>query len=81
MYGPPGCGKTLIARAIANETGAHFILINGPELMGSQQGETEANIRSKFEEAKENAPSIIFIGTFQSFMGWALRDAEQKQAN
>ena len=62
MYGPPGCGKTLIAKAIANETGAYFVKINGPEVMKSKQGETEAEIRAKFEEAKENAPAILFIG-------------------
>jgi len=61
LYGPPGCGKTLIARAVANETGAFFFLINGPEIMSKLAGESEANLRKAFEQAEENAPSIIFI--------------------
>jgi transitional endoplasmic reticulum ATPase len=61
MYGPPGCGKTLIARAIANETGAFFFVINGPEIMSKLAGESESNLRKAFEEAEKNAPAIIFI--------------------
>jgi len=61
LHGPPGCGKTLLAKAVANETNSNFILINGPELMSKYYGQSEANIRKKFEEAEKNAPSIIFI--------------------
>eukprot|EP01125_Pyxidicula_operculata_P005660 TRINITY_DN1984_c0_g1_i1.p1 TRINITY_DN1984_c0_g1~~TRINITY_DN1984_c0_g1_i1.p1 ORF type:complete len:808 (-),score=274.38 TRINITY_DN1984_c0_g1_i1:119-2542(-) len=61
LYGPPGCGKTLIARAVANETGAFFFLINGPEIMSKLAGESESNLRKAFEEAEKNAPAIIFI--------------------
>merc|ERR1712084_31449 len=61
MYGPPGSGKTLIARAVANETGAFFFLINGPEIMSKMAGESESNLRNAFEEAEKNAPAIIFI--------------------
>ncbi|MBT3304080.1 CDC48 family AAA ATPase [Candidatus Woesearchaeota archaeon] len=61
MHGPPGTGKTLLAKAVANETNAHFILINGPEIMSKFYGESEANLRKKFEDAEKNAPSIIFI--------------------
>jgi len=61
LYGPPGCGKTLIARAVANETGAFFFLINGPEIMSKMAGESEGNLRRAFEEAEKNAPAIIFI--------------------
>lgn len=61
MHGPPGCGKSLIGRAVANETGAFFLLINGPEIMSGMAGESEANLRKFFEEAEKNAPSIIFI--------------------
>ncbi len=61
LYGPPGTGKTLIAKAIANETGAHFITINGPEIMSKFYGESEARLREVFQEAEQNAPSIIFI--------------------
>jgi len=66
MYGPPGCGKTLIARAVANETGAFFFLINGPEIMSKLAGESESNLRKAFEEAEKNAPSIIFIDEIDS---------------
>jgi transitional endoplasmic reticulum ATPase len=61
LHGPPGTGKTLLAKAVANETNSNFILINGPEIMGKFYGESESNIRKKFEEAEKNAPSIIFI--------------------
>ncbi|MEM4417868.1 MAG: CDC48 family AAA ATPase, partial [Nitrososphaerota archaeon] len=61
LYGPPGSGKTLIAKAVANETGAHFVSINGPEIMSKFYGESEARLREVFQEAEQNAPSIIFI--------------------
>jgi transitional endoplasmic reticulum ATPase len=61
LHGPPGCGKTLIARAAANETAAYFTHITGPEIMGKFYGESEARLRSVFDEAKVNAPAIIFI--------------------
>jgi transitional endoplasmic reticulum ATPase len=66
LYGPPGSGKTLLARAVANETGAFFFLINGPECMSKMAGESEANLRRAFEEAEKNAPSIIFIDEIDS---------------
>lgn len=61
LYGPPGCGKTLLAKALANEAEAHFISISGPEIMSKYYGETEARLREIFKEARENAPCIIFI--------------------
>ncbi|WP_423792613.1 CDC48 family AAA ATPase [Methanocaldococcus indicus] len=61
LVGPPGTGKTLLAKAVANEAGANFYVINGPEIMSKYVGETEENLRKIFEEAEENAPSIIFI--------------------
>ena len=61
LYGPPGCGKTLIARAVANETEAYFTHISGPEIMGKFYGESEARLRSVFEDAQKHAPAIIFI--------------------
>ncbi len=61
LHGPPGCGKTLIARAVANETAAYFTHITGPEIMGKFYGESEARLRSVFEEAKAHAPAILFI--------------------
>ncbi len=61
LYGPPGTGKTLLAKAVATEANAHFIAINGPEIMSKFVGEAEEKLRKIFEEAKRNAPSIIFI--------------------
>jgi len=61
LYGPPGTGKTLIARAVANETDAYFNHISGPEIMGKFYGESEARLRSVFEDAQKHAPAIIFI--------------------
>src|SRR5271155_370568 len=66
LFGPPGSGKTLIARAIANETGAFFFLLNGPEIMSKMAGEAEANLRKAFEEAEKNSPAIIFIDELDS---------------
>src|SRR3989338_3629057 len=61
LHGPPGTGKTLLAKAVASETNSHFILINGPEVMSKFYGESEQNLRKKFEEAEQNAPAIIFF--------------------
>ena len=61
LYGPPGCGKTLLAKAVATEAEANFILINGPEIMNKYYGESEARLREIFRKAEEEAPSIIFI--------------------
>ncbi len=61
LHGPPGTGKTLLAKAVANETQSNFILINGPEIMSKYYGQSEENLRKKFEDAEKNAPSIIFI--------------------
>jgi transitional endoplasmic reticulum ATPase len=66
LYGPPGSGKTLIARAVANETGAFFVIVNGPEIMSKLAGESESNLRKVFQEAEKNAPSIIFIDEIDS---------------
>ena len=61
LHGSPGTGKTLLAKAVANESEAHFILLNGPEIMSKFYGESEKKIRDIFEEAEKNSPSIIFI--------------------
>jgi len=66
MYGPPGSGKTMIAKAVAAETGAYFFLLNGPEIMSKLAGESESNLRKAFEEAEKNSPSIIFIDEIDS---------------
>jgi AAA family ATPase len=61
LFGPPGTGKTLIARAVAYETGAHAIIVNGPEVVSKFYGETEQKLRDLFDEAIERAPTVIFI--------------------
>ncbi len=61
LYGPPGAGKTHLARAVANEVDARFYYINGPDVIGTYTGETEANLRRMFNEAGHHSPSIIFI--------------------
>jgi transitional endoplasmic reticulum ATPase len=66
LYGPPGTGKTLLAKAVANETNASFYSIGGPEIMSKFYGESEARLREIFKEAKEKAPSIIFIDEIDS---------------
>ena len=66
LPGPPGSGKTLIARAVANETGAFFFTINGPEIMSKMAGESEGQLRKAFEEAEANSPAIIFIDEIDS---------------
>ncbi len=66
LYGPPGTGKTLLAKAVANESNAHFISISGPEIMSKFYGESEARLREIFKEAKEKAPSIVFIDEIDS---------------
>ena len=66
LYGPPGNGKTLLAKAVAGETNAHFISLSGPEIMGKHYGESEERIREIFTQAEENAPSIIFIDEIDS---------------
>jgi len=66
LHGPPGTGKTRLARAVANESAAEFFLINGPEIMGSAYGESESKLRQIFEEAAKAAPSIVFIDEIDS---------------
>ena len=66
LYGPPGCGKTLLAKAVATESDAYFIAINGPEIMSKYYGESEQRLREIFEEARKNAPAIIFIDEIDS---------------
>ncbi|MBY8824699.1 CDC48 family AAA ATPase [Sphingomonas colocasiae] len=66
LHGPPGTGKTRLARAVANESDAEFFLINGPEIMGSAYGESEKRLRDVFEQATKSAPSILFIDEIDS---------------
>ena len=66
MSGPSGTGKTLMARAVANEAGAFFFLINGPEIMSKMAGESESNLRKAFKEAEKHTPAIIFIEEIDS---------------
>jgi transitional endoplasmic reticulum ATPase len=66
LYGTPGTGKTLLAKAVANESNAHFISISGPEIMSKFYGESEARVREIFKEAREKAPSIVFMDEIDS---------------
>lgn len=66
LHGPPGTGKTWIAKAVANESGASFFSVQGPEIMSKYYGQSEGKLREKFEEAKEQSPSIIFIDELDS---------------
>lgn len=66
LHGPPGTGKTMIAKAVANETNAHFTSINGPEIISKYYGESEKQLREIFEEAASNSPAVIFIDELDS---------------
>lgn len=61
LHGPPGCGKTMLAHAIANETGVRFLSISAPEVVSGMSGESEAKIRTLFQDAERMAPALIFI--------------------
>jgi len=67
FYGPPGTGKTLLARAVAHESGAHFIAVSGPEILNKFWGQSEAKLRSIFNEARAKAPAIILFDEIDSF--------------
>ena len=66
LHGPPGTGKTLLAKAVASETSARFFSIAGPEIISKYYGESEQQLRSIFEDAAKEAPSIIFIDELDS---------------
>ena len=67
FYGPPGTGKTLLARAVARESGAHFIAVAGPEILNKYWGQSEARLRSIFNEARSKAPAIVLFDEIDSF--------------
>jgi len=66
LHGPPGTGKTMIAKAVANETSSNFTSISGPEIVSKFYGESEKHLRDIFDDAEKNAPSIIFIDEIDS---------------
>ena len=68
LYGPPGCGKTLIAKAVSNESKANFISIKGPELLNKYVGESEKAVRALFKRAKASAPCVIFFDELDSLV-------------
>src|SRR3712207_2250460 len=67
FYGPPGTGKTLLARAVAHECGAHFVAVSGPEILNKYWGQSEARLRSIFNEARAKAPAVILFDEIDSF--------------
>ncbi|MBQ6389268.1 MAG: AAA family ATPase [Mogibacterium sp.] len=69
LFGPPGCGKTFFAKVAADESNANFYVVNGPELLGAGAGESEANLRRKFRDARETKPSIIFFDEIDAIAG------------
>ncbi|MFP4111511.1 MAG: CDC48 family AAA ATPase [Candidatus Woesearchaeota archaeon] len=79
LYGPPGCGKTLMAKAIANEADANFISVKGPELISKWVGESEKHVREIFKKARQVAPSIVFFDEFDSIAGF--RTGSEGRAN
>jgi len=79
LYGPPGTGKTMIAKAVANEVDAHFITVSGPEVMRKYKGESEERIREIFEDARENAPTIVFFDELDAIA--SKRDEESDVEN
>jgi len=90
FYGPPGCGKTLLAKAVASECSANFVSIKGPELLTMWFGESEANVREVFDKARAAAPCVLFFdeldsigtarGSSQGFSGADLAELCQRAA-
>ncbi|MEF8936751.1 CDC48 family AAA ATPase [Halobacteriaceae bacterium SHR40] len=78
LYGPPGSGKTLIARAVANEVDAYFETIDGPEIVSKYKGESEERLRGAFDRARENAPAILFLDEVDSIAGSRDEDADME---
>ncbi|WP_128475947.1 AAA family ATPase [Halorussus pelagicus] len=76
LYGPPGTGKTMIAKAVANEVNAHFITVSGPEIMSKYKGESEERMREVFEQARENAPTIVFFDEIDAIAGERDEDSD-----
>ena len=79
LYGPPGCGKTHLAKALASDVKAKFFFINGPAVVGTMQGETESNLRRIFNEAAHHAPSLIFIDELDAIAPHRERSGSQSE--
>src|SRR5262249_25524460 len=68
LAGPPGCGKTLLARAVANETGVNFLAVKGPELLSKYVGESERGVREVFHKARQAAPCLVFFDEIDALL-------------
>lgn len=76
LFGPPGCGKTLLAKAVAAESGANFISVKGPELLNKYVGESERAVRQVFERARASAPCVIFFDELDSLCSRRTADGQ-----
>ena len=76
LWGPPGCGKTLLAKAVANEAGINLLIVNGPELLSMYQGESERAVREVFSRAQSVAPCVIFFDEFDSLCSHRARSGD-----
>jgi ribosome biogenesis ATPase len=81
LYGPPGCGKTLLAKAVANESHCNFLSVKGPELLNKYVGESERAIRTVFSRAQASKPCVIFFDELDALCPSRSNDAESQSAS
>lgn len=80
LSGPPGCGKTLLAKAVANEAGLNFLSVKGPELLNMYVGESERAVRQVFQRARNSAPCVIFFDEVDALCGKRGRESSESSA-